>query len=261
MPNILKTHQDLVDLIDVNKRLVKAFEDTCEQYHRLSPYEIDQLFRKRCQVHHIHPSSLNYEGFPGSLCVCVNDCIAHGVPKSRKKLSPGDIVTLDATGYNGRFHSDMAHTFIVPGRPERPDARHLCKVTKEALDNAIKICKPGVKYCDLSAVIYKTAVDGGVHVVERLGGHGIGSEIHMEPRIGNWPCTSPGKQKMQVGDVFSLEPLFALGTSKMIQKQGDPFSYYTADGSTAAHFERNIAIIEGGCIILNDPKPTPLFSV
>jgi len=262
MVNVLKTHQDLVDLLDVNKKLVSAFEDVCQNYAKLSPYEIDQVFREKCRVYQIHPSSVNYHGFPGSLCVSINDCIAHGVPKSRKKLSPGDIVTLDATGYNGRFHSDLAHTFIVNGE-NHPNLRHLSKVTKEALDNAVKICKPGTAYCDLSQVIFKTASDGGIHVIERLGGHGIGTEIHMDPHIGNWPCTFPKlkNQKMKVGDVFSIEPLFAIGTSKIIQKRGDAFGYYTADGSPSAHFERNIAIVEGGCILLNDLPKTPLFSV
>jgi len=256
MVHVLKTHQDLVDLMDVNKKLVRAFKETSFGYEKKSPFLIDQLFRQNCKRVGIQPSTLGYGGFPGSLCVCVNDCVAHGVPSSRRKFQGGDIVTLDATGYNGRFHSDMAETYVLPGgSSDTADLKHLSKVTKDALDAAIRLCKPGTAYCDLSDVIYKTAKDGGLYVVDNLRGHGIGEEIHMKPYIDNSPCGMQQKfkkQRMQVGEVFSLEPIFALGTSETIKKRGDPFSIYTKDGSASAHFERNVAIVEGGCIILND---------
>jgi len=255
------TYWDTLHLLDVNRKLAGAFEETANAFVSKKlrrPVDVDVFFREVCQRYDLVPSTLGFEGFPGSLCVSVNDCIAHGVPKSRP-FKRGDVVTLDATGYNGHYHSDVAETFIYPrfGKDPDPNHVHLVKTTRCALDRAIRACRPGVRYCDLSDIIYKTAQDEGVYVVEGLGGHGIGRHIHMKPFIGNNPCPvvvghASQRRTMQKGDVISIEPLFALGTSKTKHRRGDLNSIYTADGSIAAHFERNVIITDSGCEVLNE---------
>ncbi len=255
------TYWDLVEMLDVNNKLRAAFRETADVFlskRCKNATDIETAFKKACKKHHISPSTQGYGGFPGALCISINDCAAHGVPRKENKINIGDVVTIDATGFNGRYHSDLAETFLYveTATPAYPDQQHLMKATKLALDRAIRACKPGTPYCKLSNIISKTAREEGVFVVENLSGHGIGTKIHMQPHIDNDPCENPkdNRREMQVGDVVSIEPIFALGTSKTKRKEGDPFSIYTYDGSISAHYERNIIITDSGCHILNEWK-------
>ncbi len=196
------------------------------------------------------PAFLNYRPhsatrpYPASICASVNDVIVHGLPNNYK-LKAGDVLKLDfGVKYKG-FYSDAAVTVAVGA--VSPDARKLIKATKAALEEAIKIAKPGNFLGDIGWAIEKTAKKFKVKTVKELTGHGIGKELHEEPTIYNFGKKGKGVG-LEQGMVLAIEPMFAIGADKIIQKKDE--SWATADGSLSAHFEHTVAIGEKNAIIL-----------
>lgn len=243
----ITSFNNLVKLYDVNLKLSDAFNRVVEAFNCKfsSPDKCANAFVRACNNNRIYPSTLHFNDFEYPLSICVDDCVAHSFPSSPyKQFQDQSVVTFDATGYNGFYHSDLAHTFCK--KPTKHNDR-LIQATQEALYTAIMQCKPGKPYSIIGNTVSGVAKKHGLHVINGLSGHGIGEHIHMLPHVPNIPNTLP--HIMHQGDVFTIEPLFALGTNKiMASKQG----IYTADGSNSAHFERVVLITEGGHEILND---------
>lgn len=244
----ITSFESLVQLFDVNLKLQNAFSSIVEVFHgtNVTPKHIESALKVSCSENDILPSTLGLDGFNHALCISVNDCIAHGFPKHESKVfQDTDIVTFDVTGYNGIYHSDMAHTFCK--RPSN-DQMRLMKATSDALQYAYRLCKPGRQVNELSKAIEHCAMNHGVFVVNGLSGHGIGKEVHMDPIIPNMQNKN-NRYELKAGDVFTIEPLFALGTSNT--KRDKIGAYYTEDGSIAAHYERCILVTDGGHVVLN----------
>jgi methionyl aminopeptidase len=213
-----------------------------DEFDKCTPNVLAKLFVDQCKDNGIQPSMLGHEGFKYPLAISVNNCVAHGFPSSGDaKFKRGDVIKIDASGFNGRYHSDMAHTVCMhPSTKNRDDL--LIKATATALQSAISACKPGVPYSTIPSILGKVAKDNGVCSVRSLTGHGIGEELHMLP-------TNHSDEIMRAGDVFTIEPIFALGSEAVFaDAQG---AYWTQDSKNAAHFERTILITEGSHIVLN----------
>lgn len=196
------------------------------------------------------PTFLGYKpdgaqrSFPAAICASLNDVVVHGVPNERV-LKSGDVLKIDmGITYQGMI-TDSAVTVIVGSVPSH--VRMLVDATAHALERAIEVSKEGNTLGDIGYVIAQTAQEAGVKVLKDLTGHGVGYELHEDPVIFN-----VGKRGESVtlkeGMVLAIEPMFALGSEHIIQRDDD--SYAVQDGSVSAHFEHSIAITQEGPIVL-----------
>lgn len=185
-----------------------------------------------------------YEGFPACLCASVNDELVHCVPSNRT-LKEGDLLTLDLGILWKGFHIDMAKT--VPVGKISPDSEKIIAVTKEALKRGIEESKIGKTFGDIGNVIQSYVEEQGFNVVRELSGHGIGRELHEEPKVLNYGKKGEGV-KIREGMVFCIEPMVTAGHWKL-RRKGE-FCFATRDGSLSCHFEAMVAITKEGPIIL-----------
>ena len=193
------------------------------------------------------PSFKGYQGFPATLCTSINEEIVHGVP-SKRKLKNGDILSLDLGMKLNGFHADMAITLLVG--EVNPETKRLVRITKKVLKIGIKKTKIGNTINDIGNTIQRYVESQGFNVVRDLCGHGIGKELHEEPKILNYGKRHTGL-KIKQGMVFCLEPMATMGDWK-IKKTKDGFGYQTVDGSLSAHFEHTIAVTEKGVKVLTE---------
>lgn len=185
--------------------------------------------------------------FPSCLCVSINEELVHVAP-SERILKEGDIISLDLGIFYKGFHTDMAIT--VPVGKISPEVQRLIRVTKKALKRGIKKVRPGNTFGDIGNTIQRYVESQGFNVVRDLCGHGIGKEIHEEPKILNYGRRHTGPE-IKEGMVFCIEPMVTMGDWR-IKRTKDGFGYETIDGSLSTHFEHTVAVIKNGCKILTE---------
>ncbi|QID32894.1 type I methionyl aminopeptidase [Pampinifervens florentissimum] len=226
----------------------------------ISTYELDQIAREEAKKRGAKPAFLNYkppfsdEKFPASLCVSVNEAVVHGLPKREQIIKEGDIVSLDFGAYVDGYAGDSALTVAVGEISKEKEM--LMRATKEALEEAVKVCVPGNWVSDIVDAIYRVAKKYGLYPLKNLGGHGIGRKVHEDPFIPNHPETLKREKKdykLRQGMVVALEPMLSLGTEE-ISHDGDRWTVITADKSPAAHYEYVVAITKQGPIVLTEFK-------
>ena len=221
----------------------------------MSTMDIDKLGERLIRSHGCIPSFKNYNGYPASICVSVNDEIVHGIPNKHRILKEGDIVSLDAgTIYKG-YHSDAARTWAVGN--VSPEAQKLMDVTKQCFYEGIKFAKPGNHLVDIARGVQTYAESNGYSVVRDLTGHGIGTHLHEAPEIPNFVQRRRGakmqKRKgilLQPGMTLAIEPMINAGTPDVIWMDDD-WTVVTADHALSAHYENTILITEGEPEILS----------
>ena len=187
------------------------------------------------------PNFLNYNGYPASICVSVNDEVVHGIPSKKRILNEGDIVSLDAGLIYQGYHSDAARTHAI-GEVSK-EAAQLINVTRESFFEGIKFAKAGNHLHDISAAIQKYAESYGYGVVRDLVGHGIGTSLHEDPQIPNFKPVGRGI-KLRAGMTLAIEPMINAGSYK-VDWLDDDWTVVTEDGSLSAHYENTILITEG----------------
>lgn len=184
------------------------------------------------------PTCLGYEGFPGTLCIEVNEVVVHGFP-SAYTLREGDIVGLDCVVEKDGFNGDQCYTFPV-GEVD-PKVLDLCRTTKESLYVGIDACRPGHRIGDISNAIQSYCEKRGYTVVRELCGHGIGRHMHESPEVPNYGrrgCGAP----IRNGLCIAIEPMINLG-SRNIVVESDGWTCRTKDRKPSAHYEHTCAII------------------
>jgi len=190
-----------------------------------------------------------YDGFPNCLCTSINEEIVHAIPSDRI-LEEGDIFSLDLGILYKGFHTDMAIT--VPVGKVSSDILRLIRITKKSLKRGIKKMKPGNTIGDIGNTIQRYVESQGFNVVRELCGHGIGREIHEDPKILNYGKRHTG-EKIKEGMVLCIEPMITMGDWKL-KKSKDGHGWETQDGSLSAHFEHTIAVTKDRCKILTELK-------
>ena len=193
------------------------------------------------------PSFLNYNGYPASICVSVNDEVVHGIPHKDHIIQEGDIVSLDAGLIYKGYHSDAARTHLV-GECS-PEAKKLVEVTKQSFFEGIKFAKAGHHLFESSAAIGDYAESFGYGVVRDLVGHGIGTHLHEDPQIPNFRQRGRGL-KLMPGMTLAIEPMINAGTRE-VAWMDDDWTVVTMDGSLSAHYENTILITDGEPEILS----------
>ena len=226
-------------LIDTHKLLMKLVDEG------ISTLQLDKEARNFIQKRGAEPSFLNYNGFPASICVSVNEQVIHGIP-ANYKLKNGDLVGIDiGVTYKG-YISDSANTIAVGSISET--ARKLLKTTKECLNKGINAASYGARIRDISKAVYGHAKANGFGVVREFCGHGVGFQLHEDPQVPNYISRGPNP-RLREGMVIAIEPMINAG-GDAIYMLNDDWTVVTADNSLSAHFEHTIAIFEDRTEIL-----------
>jgi methionyl aminopeptidase len=191
------------------------------------------------------PAPLNYRGFPKSICTSVNDEICHGIP-SERKLRNGDMVNLDITTIVDGFHGDTNQSFFV-GSP-RKQAKKLVDATREALQKAIGIVRPGATLGDIGATIQQYVEPKGYSVVREFCGHGIGRNFHEDPQVLHFGTFGKGME-LKKGMTFTIEPMINLGKPDLRILE-DNWTAVTQDGNLSAQYEHTILVTDDGHEVL-----------
>jgi len=187
------------------------------------------------------PSFLNYQGYPASICVSVNDEVVHGIPNKKHILKEGDIVSLDAGVIYKGYQSDAARTHAV-GQISEEDQR-LIDITKQSFFEGIKFAKAGNHLFDISKTIQKFVEDNGFSVVRDLVGHGIGRKLHEEPQVPNFKPIGRG-MKLRPGMTLAIEPMVNAGAYEVWMLEDD-WTVVTKDSTKSAHYENTVLITDG----------------
>ena len=207
----------------------------------MSTKDIDTLGEEIIRSYGCIPSFLNYNGYPASICVSVNQEVVHGIPDKHRIIQEGDIVSLDAGVIYKGYHSDAARTHAVGEVSE--EAKKLIQVTKESFFEGIKFAKAGNHLFDISGAIGDYAEEHGYGVVRDLCGHGIGTHLHEAPEIPNFRMNRKG-MLLKAGMTLAIEPMITAGGHE-VDWLDDNWTVVTRDGSLAAHYENTVLITEG----------------
>ncbi|MCI7813542.1 MAG: type I methionyl aminopeptidase [Lachnospiraceae bacterium] len=207
----------------------------------ISTKDIDRLGEQLIRSMGCVPNFLHYNGYPASICVSVNDEVVHGIPSKHRILQEGDIVSLDAGLIYKGYHSDAARTHAV-GKIA-PEAQKLIDVTRQSFFEGIKYAKAGCYLFDISRAIGEYARSFGYGVVEDLVGHGIGTHLHEDPQIPNFPQRRKGI-KLMPGMTLAIEPMINIGRPDVAWLDDD-WTVVTEDGSLSAHYENTVLITDG----------------
>jgi methionyl aminopeptidase len=217
--------------------------------------EINDLVIDYCRKHKVRASFYNYAGFPGHLCVSVNDEVIHGIPSHDRVIMPGDLVKTDVGIFTGGFHGDTSRTVAIG--VSDPEVLRLVEVTKRCLKAGIETAGPGVHLGDVGYAIQKVAEDAGFGVVRNWIGHGVGRTVHEDPQVPNYG--KPGtKLILRPGMTIAIEPMITM-TKKGEQTDvlEDDWTVVTRDRCLSAHFEHTVAITDDGCEVLTLPADYP----
>lgn len=243
----IKSKHEIQLMREAGKRLEDVHNQLAEIIKPgISTYEIDQFGEKAIRAYGCIPNFLNYNGYPASICVSVNDEVVHGIPSKKRILQEGDIVSLDAGLIYEGYHSDAARTYGVGKISE--EAEKLIRVTKESFFKGLCLAKPGNHLFDISEAIQEHVESNEFSIVRDLVGHGIGTHLHEDPQIPNFKERRRG-MKLRPGMTLAIEPMVNAGTFE-VEWLDDDWTVVTADGSLAAHYENTIAITEEGYEIL-----------
>ncbi len=217
----------------------------------MTTQEIDDICMQYCKDHGAHPSCLNYEGFPKSVCTSINEVVCHGIPKAEDVLEVGDIVNVDMTLDVDGYYGDASRMFIIGGKTT-PEKEQLVRVTKECLDLGAAAAVPYCTIGDIGHAIQKHAEKYGYGVVRDLCGHGVGLAMHEAPEILHYGHRGTG-MVLVPGMVFTIEPMINMGTWKVFIDAEDPYGWevISGDEKPSAQWEHTFLMTENGVEILS----------
>lgn len=244
----IKSEHEIELMREAGKILAKTHDELAKQIKPgMSTYQIDKIGEEIIRSYGCIPSFLNYNGYPASICVSVNDEVVHGIPRKDCIVVEGDIVSLDAGVIYKGYHSDAARTVAVGEISD--EAKKLIEVTKQSFFEGMKFAKEGYHLHDISNAIAAYCEQFGYGVVRDLVGHGIGRNLHEEPEIPNFRQKRRGI-KLQAGMTLAVEPMVNMGTYEVAWLDDD-WTVVTEDGSLSAHYENTILITKGEPEILS----------
>ncbi|XFA98267.1 type I methionyl aminopeptidase [Candidatus Izemoplasma sp. B36] len=237
-----------IELMRVAGKIVamahKAVKDNIKP--GMTTKDIDDLVEKVIRENDAIPSFKNYNGYPASACVSINEEVVHGIPSPHRVLQNGDIVSVDIGAMYKGYHGDSAWTYACGEISE--EAKRLLEGTKASLFAGLEFAKANNRLSDISHHIQKTAEGLGFSVVREFVGHGVGSKLHEDPQIPNYGLPNRGV-KLKSGMTLAIEPMINLG-NKEVKVLSDGWTTITRDKSLSAHFEHTILIKNDGYEIL-----------
>ncbi|MGR3931452.1 type I methionyl aminopeptidase [Streptomyces sp. BRA346] len=220
-----------------------------------STKDLDDVARKVIADHGAKSNFLGYGGFPATICTSVNDIVVHGIPDRETVLKDGDLLSIDAGAIIDGWHGDAAFTVFV-GEGHAPELHELSRVTEESMWAGIAAVRKGSRLIDISRAIegyirrQPRPASGKYGIIEDYGGHGIGSQMHMDPHLLNYVSRKRGKgPKLVPGFCIAIEPMVSLGTAKT-HVLADDWTVKTDDGTWSSHWEHSVALTEEGPLVL-----------
>jgi len=202
--------------------------------------QLDKIAEEYIRDHGAIPGFLGLYDFPNTLCMSPNEQVVHGIP-NKEPLQEGDIISVDCGALKNGFYGDHAYTFAIGEINE--ETKKLLQVTKESLYVGIREFRVGNRVGDVGFAIQNYTEKHGYGVVRELVGHGLGQEMHEDPEMPNYGKRGRGKKFIE-GMVVAIEPMINLGTHR-IKQFSDGWTIKTADNKPSAHFEHDVAIIDG----------------
>lgn len=248
MPVTIKSARE-IELMRVAGRILgRVHEELAREIKPgMSTWDINRIGEELIRSYGCIPSFLNYEGFPASVCVSVNDEVVHGIPKKDRIVREGDIVSLDMGVIYKGYQSDAARTVGVGEIPQQ--AADLIERTKLSFFAGMRYAKAGNRLFDISAAIDDYARSFGYGVVRDLVGHGIGAHLHEPPEVPNFRQRGRG-MRLLAGMTLAVEPMINIGTWR-VNWSDNGWTAATADGALSAHYENTILITAHGPEILS----------
>lgn len=244
----IKSDREIELMREAGRILARTHEELGKSIRPgISTWEINRIGEEIIRSYHCIPSFLNYNGYPASICISVNDEVVHGIPSKKRILKEGDIVSLDAGVIYKGYHSDAARTHAVG--EISGEARQLIEVTRQCFFEGIRYAREGCHLHEISRTIAGYAEKFGYGVVRDLVGHGIGSHLHEGPQIPNFVPRGRGV-KLQAGMTLAIEPMINMGAWQ-VEWLRDDWTVVTRDGSLSAHYENTVLITKGEPEILS----------
>lgn len=246
---VLKNQEQLRKMRAAGQLVAETFAMLAEHVKPgITTGELDAIAEAFIRRHGAVPSFKGYRGFPGSICVAVNDVVVHGIPGDQQ-LEEGDIIAIDIGARLDGWHGDACMTFAVGEVDE--DSIRLMAACRASLDAGIEQARAGNRLTDVAAAVQQVVEDAGYEVVRDLFAHGVGRRLHESPtyphygRPGRGPALRPGM-------VFTIEPMIVAGRRE-VEILDDGWTIITRDGSRSAQYEHTVAITENGAWILTLP--------
>ena len=241
----LKTEKDIDGIRKSCRLLAEMFDFVSRTITEgMTGLELDRLSEEFIRKHGGKPAFLMYDGFPGSLCISVNNAVIHGIP-NKIPFKAGDIVGIDAGINLGGYISDMAYTYGIGTVDEK--VKKLMKIAEESLYLGIAKATNGNRVHDISRAVFQHNKKEGYGIVRSYCGHGVGFEVHEEPQIPNY--VGGPNPRLKPGMVIAIEPMVNLGTDD-VYVLPDKWTVVTRDGRPSVHFEHTVAILEDRTEIL-----------
>lgn len=207
----------------------------------MSTWDVDRIAEDLIRSYGCIPNFLNYQGFPASVCVSLNDEVIHGIPSKYRIIKEGDIISLDMGLIYKGYHSDAARTFGIG--PITKEAQLLIERTEKSFFEGIKFAKAGNRLNDIGRAVEAYAESFGYGVVYDYCGHGIGTHLHEDPDVFNVTTRTRGP-KLRAGMTLAVEPMINMGTPD-VSTLDNGWTVTTDDASLSAHYENTILITEG----------------
>ena len=241
-----------IELMREAGRILSIVHQEMEKIIRpgISTMDINRKGEEVIRSYDCIPSFLNYQGYPASICVSVNDEVVHGIPNKKRILKEGDIVSLDAGVIYKGYHSDAARTHGVGQISE--ENQRLIDVTRQSFFEGIKFAKAGNHLFEISKAVQDYAEANGYGVVRDLVGHGVGENLHEDPQIPNYKPIGRG-MKLRPGMTLAIEPMINMGTWEVWVLEDD-WTVVTQDSLNSAHYENTVLITEGEPELLSYPE-------
>lgn len=242
----IKSPRELELMREAGKILAKVHSGLEKELKAgMTTRDVDRLGEEMIRSYGCIPSFKNYNGYPASVCVSINEEVVHGIPGTRK-LKEGDIITLDVGACYKGYHGDSAYTYAV-GEVSL-EKKKLMKVTEESLFKGLAQVKAGNRIGDIGHAIQEYAESFGFGVVRELVGHGVGTDVHEEPDVPNYGKAHTGPI-LKEGMVIAIEPMITAGTREIFILDDD-WTIITQDEKPAAHYEHTVLVTKDGYEIL-----------
>ncbi len=242
----LKTREEIQQMREANILVSRTLGEVAKWMDAgVTTMKLDTIAREFILDNGGRPACLGYGGFPGSICVEVNEIVVHGFP-SNYSLRDGDIVGIDCVVEKNGFMGDTCYTFAIGDID--PDVLALCKTTKEALYKGINTCKEGKRIGDIGNTVQTYCESRGYSVVREMCGHGIGKKMHEDPEVPNYGHRGTGAL-IKNGMCIAIEPMINLGHRNVIIED-DGWTCRTKDRKPSAHYEHTVAILDGNTEVL-----------
>ena len=244
---VLKTNRELALMREACRISAGALRVAGEAVQPgVTTEEIDRIAYEYIIKQGAKPNFLNYNGFPATACISINDEVIHGIPSKKRIIKEGDIVSIDLGAILDGYNGDNAATFAA-GKIS-PEAERLINTTRESLYEGIKAAVAGGRIGDISNAVQKYCEERGFSVVRDFVGHGIGTKLHEDPAVPNYGTPGRGVRLLP-GMTLAIEPMINMGGYE-VRQLSDGWTIKTKDGGLSAHFEHTVAITADGPKIL-----------